>query len=193
MFNRFINYENPIGSITATLNITRLIKFNKKGHKINALINFCILKAANRIKEFHYYYENKNLYYSDLITMMGVVKGKDNYLYLAKWSYFDNYLEFEKNYLNENSKVYSNNKSSEFKDTAILSSSAFIDYPLDSAVVEMGKDITHTYFTWGGYKKSFFKYYQSITLRFHHAFMDGGHISLFYKFLQEEINNFKLI
>ena len=63
MFKKFINYPQPIGSATATLNINKLMKFKKRGHKLNSLINYCILKACYRIKEFHYLYDKNTLYY----------------------------------------------------------------------------------------------------------------------------------
>lgn len=192
MYARFINYANPIGSITASVDISKLIKYKKKGHKLNALINFCILKALYQIKEFHYALEVDGLYLYDDISMMGVVFGSDKHLYLAIWKYFDKFTDFEENYKKINNEIYSNNKSMSYKDVAIVSSSAFIDYPIDSAVINMGKEITHTYFTWGGYKKHLFKYSQSLTVRFHHAFFDGGHIAKFFRLLQEEINNFQI-
>lgn len=192
MFNRFMNYSNPIGSISATVKINKLIKYKKRGHKLNALLNYCILKAVHQIKEFHYAYENNILFLYDDIAMMGVVFGQDKHLYLARWNYFNNFNDFENNYIKINKKIYENNKSEEFKDTAIVSSSAFVEYPIDSAVINMDKDITHTYFTWGGYRKSFFNCFQSITVRFHHAFFDGGHISKFFFLLQKEIDELRI-
>lgn len=187
MYERFMNYSNPIGTITATVNITKLIKLKKKGHKLNALLNYCILKAAYRIKEFHYYQSEDGLYYYDDINMLGIVFGKDGHLYLSTWNFFDNYLDFEKNYIKNNLEVYNTNKPILSNDTAVLSSSSFVQYPIDSVDIDMGKEITHCFFTWGKYKKHCFRYYQSISLRFHHAFFDGGHIGLFFKYLQEEI------
>ena len=192
MFNKFINYSEPIGSATATLEINKLIKFKKKGHKLNSLINYCILKACYRIKEFHYLFENNTLYYCDKISMLGVVKGKDEKLYLSTWDYFENYIDFENNYKDINKKVYDLNKSIISSNEAIVSSSTIIQFPIDNLIINMADDVKHSYFTWGAYKKEFFKYKQPITIRFHHAFFDGEQIGLFFKYLQEEIKNFKI-
>ena len=191
MYARFMNYSDPIGTITATVDITKLVRLKRKGHKLNALLNYCILKAANRIKEFHYAQESDGLYYYDKITMMGVVFGKDGNLYLSCWDYFDNFKDFEENYIKNNKEVYETNTPKTYKDTAVLSSSAFVQYPLDSAIINMGKEITFCFFTWGKYKKGYLRYKQTISLRFHHAFFDGGHIGTFFTYLQEEINKIK--
>ena len=192
MFKKFMNYPQPIGSATATLNINKLMKFKKRGHKLNSLINYCILKACYRIKEFHYLYEKNTLYYCDKISMLGVVKGKDEKLYLSTWNYYDNYIDFENNYKDTNKKVHDTNKSIVTSDGAMVSSSTVIQFPFDNLIINMGEDIKHSYFTWGAYKKKFIKYEQPITIRFHHAFFDGEQIGLFFKYLQEEIKNFKI-
>lgn len=193
MYQRFIKEKTPGVCVTGKFDVTNIRRINKrKKHKFNALLCFAVMQAAQKCDDFHYQINPDGLYYYQNVKVNSVVRGDDGGLYNAEYKYTDNFYEFEKNYLaiREYCKTQCKHYS---EDTgALISTSAMIGFPFESAAVNLSDIFIANFLVWSSYKKSFFKTYLNITLRFHHATIEGQAAALFFKTLQEEIKNLKI-
>ena len=188
---RFINYSNPIGVITSTVNIKKLVKIHKrKGYKLNAMVCYCILKAARPIKELHYEIIKKKLYYFDEITVAGITLDKKKNLYSTEWEYYPTFKAFYKNYLNACDEVLKNPQGAwdTKKTKAKICTSCVPNVEMNEGVLPLGSELSFAMLFWGKCHKDGSL---PISFRFHHSIMDGGHIAQFFINLQKEINKFK--
>ena len=132
------------------------------------------------------------MYYYKNVKVNAVVNGKDGQLYYADYRYFDNFREFELEYLRAND-FCTNNCTHLQEDTgALISTSAIIDYPFTSLSLGVSKTFWDNFMLWGKFVKKFNKVKLNISLRFHHAIIDGQRAAKFFNELQNQIDNFNL-
>lgn len=192
MYNRFIQEPFPSVCVSGCFDITRLYKIKKKGHKLNAMLCYCILQAGQNIKEFHYSIKEDGLYYYKNVKTNFVTYGIDGQLYYADCKYFDNFKEFEQEYDRVND-ICQNQCVHYVEDTgAMLSTSAVIDYPFTTFSLGISPTFWDNFLMWGKFEKKFNKVKLNISLRFHHATIDGKHAALFFNELQKQFNEFNL-
>lgn len=192
MYERFIKEPSPSVCVTGSFDITNLYKLKKKGHSLNALLCYCILQSAQNIEEFHYSIKEDGLYYYENVKTNAVIKGIDGQLYYADYKYFDNFLDFEKEYLRVN-EYCSNSCTHLSEDTgALIGTSAVISYPFTSFSLDISPSFWDNFVMWGKSTKKCFKHYLNISLRFHHATIDGQTAGKFFNELQTIIKNLKL-
>ena len=192
MYSRFIQEKSPSVCVTGCFDITNIMKLKKEGHSLNALICYCIQQAGQKIEEFHYSIQKDGLYYYDYIKTNSVVKAKDGQLYYPDYKYNADFIKFEQEYNRANNYCI-NNCTSLIEDTgAMLGTSAVINYPFTSFSIDISSDFWDNFLMWGKYERKYFKHYLNITLRFHHATIDGEHAGLFFKELQHQFNTIKI-
>ena len=191
-YERFTKEPSPSVCITGRFDVTKLYKLKKKGHSFNALLLFAIQEASQKIEEFHYALKKDGLYYYKNIKTNAVIYGKDGELYFVDYKYADNFKDFEKEYHRVND-YYSNACQHFVEDTgSLLSTSAVKNFPLESVSIDVSSTFWDNFLLWGKFEKKLFRVKLNISLRFHHALMDMGQASQFFKNLQEEIDNFKI-
>ena len=192
MYERFMAEQDPTVCCTGTFNVTNLYKQKKKGYGFNALLCYCVLQAAQQIKEFHYSIKEDGLYYYKNVKTNAVINGKDGQLYNASYNYFDNFGDFYKEYQRVN-EYCTNNCTHHDEDTgALISTSAVIAYPFTSFNIGVSKIFWDNFMMWGKYVKKFNRVELNITLRFHHATVDGQAAAKFFNELQRQINLLKI-
>jgi chloramphenicol O-acetyltransferase type A len=192
MYERFTKEDDPGVCVTGTFDITNLIKIKKKGHSLNALLCYVISKAGESIDEYHYMIKEDGLYYYDDVKVNAVFKGKDNSLCYGSVKYFDNFLDFEKEYKNVREYCYEKCEHYDGDFGSMLSTSAVTNFPFESFSLSTSKTFWDHFLMWGKYTKKWFKYKLTITLRFHHALIDGEHAGMFFNELQKQINELKI-
>ncbi len=189
MYERFIKETNPCVNVSGNFDITHLYRLKKKGHSLNALICYSVLMAAEKIDEFHYRIgEDGNLYYYEHCKTNAVIKGDDNGLYYADYKFFDNFLDFEKQYkkINEICKTKCEHFSED--NGSLIATSAIINYPFTSISLEQSNTFWDNFVLWGSFEKKLLKVKLNMSLRFHHALIDGEHAGMFFKLLQHIMN-----
>lgn len=192
MYDMFINEASPSVCVTGKFDITNVWKQKKKGHSLNCLLCYCILHAAQNIEDFHYAIKEDGLYYYENMKTNAVVNGKDGQLYYADYKYSDNYLEFEKEYKRVTNYCYEN-CTCFIEDTgAQIATSAIIDYPFTAISLDVSSDFWDHYVMWGKYESKLFKKTLNMTLRFHHATIDGQCAARFFNELQKQFNTIKV-
>jgi chloramphenicol O-acetyltransferase type A len=191
MYNRFIKEPSPGVCVTGRFNITRLYR-KKKSHSLNAMLCYCVLQAAQNVKEFHYSIKKDGLYYYENVKTNAVVNGVDGQLYFADYKYFDNFKDFEREYVRVNEYCSTNCVNFQEDTGALVSTSTIIGYPFESISLDVATDFWDNFLMWGKYQKRWGKIVLNISLRFHHATIDGQRAAMFFNELQNQINHFRI-
>lgn len=190
-YNRFINEPSPSVCVSGNFDITNIYKQKLKGHKLNALLCYCVLQAAQNIKEFHYSIKEDGLYYYKNVKTNAVVNGIDGKLYYADYKYYDTFEEFEKEYDKINEYCYSKCTHYQEDTGALIGTSAIVGYPFTSISLDISPKFWDNFILWGKYVKKLFKTTLNISLRFHHATIDGQRAAQFFNELQKQFNTLK--
>ena len=156
------------------------------------LLDYCIGKAAVRIKEFYILPVGDKLIQYDTIAVNTIVKNKNGEVSSCDILYVDDLKEYNKQYLEYTSQVAKNCQDRDLsEDSMVIGTSAIIDTEIDGAVGMNSGIFNNPFMIWGRYKKKWFRYYLTISFQFHHTQMDGAHAGRFLANLQEEIKNLK--
>ena len=192
-YELWMKAPNPMVTFFKTLDVTNLIKVSKRKHmKFHMLLDYCIGKAAVRIKEFYILPVGDKLIQYDTIAVNTIVKNKNGEVSSCDILYVDDLKEYNKQYLEYTSQVAKNCQDRDLsEDSMVIGTSAIIDTEIDGAVGMNSGIFNNPFMIWGRYKKKWFRYNLTISFQFHHTQMDGAHAGRFLANLQEEIKNLK--
>jgi chloramphenicol O-acetyltransferase type A len=187
-FNLWLSSPMPMVTLTKTFDVTKILKASKK-HKIsfNALLCWCIGKAASQIEEFYLLIEKDKLYKYDKIAINVIVNNKKGGINSCDIAFNEDLTQFVKDYTQLTQRTSQENKSNFLEDYMIIGTSAMIETELDSIVNQYTDKFTNPMLMWGKYRKHLFKTLLPISFQFHHSQMDGGHGAKFLELLQKEI------
>ena len=190
-FEMWMKAPNPMVTFIKTLDITRLVKVSRhKRLKFNMLLDWCIGKAAAPIKEFYMLPVGDKLIQYDSIAVNTIVKNKTGEVSSCDILFHENLSDFNAEYLNYTAQVADICQDRDLSnDSMVIGTSAIIDTEIDGAVGMNSGIFNNPFIIWGRYKKTFFRYYLTLSFQFHHTQMDGAHAGRFLANLQEEIKN----
>lgn len=187
-FNLWLSSPMPMVTLTKTFNISNLLKQSKKLNiSFNALLCWCIGKAASQIEEFYLLIEKNKLYKYDKIAINVIVNNKKGGINSCDIAFNEDLTQFVKDYTQLTQRTSQENKSNFLEDYMIIGTSAMIETELDSIVNQYTDKFTNPMLMWGKYRKHLFKTLLPISFQFHHSQMDGGHGAKFLELLQKEI------
>ena len=187
-FNLWLSSPMPMVTLTKTFNISNLLKQSKKLNiSFNALLCWCIGKAASQIEEFYLLIEKNKLYKYDKIAINVIVNNKKGGINSCDIAFNEDLTQFIKDYTQLTQRTSQENKSNFLEDYMIIGTSAMIETELDSIVNQYTDKFTNPMLMWGKYRKHLFKTLLPISFQFHHSQMDGGHGAKFLELLQKEI------
>jgi chloramphenicol O-acetyltransferase type A len=188
-FSLWMTSPMPMVTLTKTLNVTRAIKAGKRqGIKFNALLCWCIGKAASNIDEFYTLPEGGRLYQYDRIAVNVIVNNSKGGINSCDITFCDDIKQFSDEYDRLTAKVAAECKSSFLDDCMIVGTSAMIHTELDSIVNQYTDKFCNPMVMWGKYRRNWFKTTLPVSFQFHHVQMDGGHGARFLEQLQQEID-----
>ena len=187
-YNMFRNARMPAMVLTSKLDITPLMRLKKKGHSVNAMMLYCILKAGRQCDGCYYDIKDGELIKYDDMCIDMVVEGKDKGLYYMNIPYHDNYLDFEKDYARIKKQCYENNCSHKYDGVACLATSAVVNRRFESIVPNVSDDFMNPFFVWGRSDKKGLKDTLNVSLRVHHACLDGQEVGALFNGIQSEID-----
>lgn len=196
---RFAAYElwmkapDPTVTFFKTFDITALIRAGRKRKlKFNMLLDYCIGRAAVKIKEFYMLPVGDKLMQYDTIAVNTIVKNKKGAVSSCDLSYDADLDRFNEQYLKYTAQVAATCQDRDLSGRSmVIGTSAIIDTEIDGAVGMNSGMFNNPFMIWGRYKKKWFRYYLSLSFQFHHTQMDGAHAGAFLKNLQEEIDLLK--
>lgn len=193
-FELWMDAPNPMVTFFKILDVTPLIKINKKRKlKFNMLLDYCIGKAASGVKEFYILPVGHELVQYDSIAVNTIVKNKEGEVSSCDILFTEDLAKFNQDYLRYTMQVADSCENRDLTDSMVIGTSAIIDTEIDGAVGMNSGIYNNPFITWGRYKKKLFRYYLTISFQFHHTQMDGAHAGKFLANLQNEINGLQVI
>lgn len=189
-FKLWIISPMPMVTMTKTFDVTRLLKVRKKfGIGFNALLCWCIVKAASRIEESYFLVENGKFYKYDSLAVNVIVNNQKGGISSCDIAFNDDIRKFANEYSRLTNLVAKNSESIFLEDYMIFGTSAMIQTELDAVVNQYTDKFSNPMLMWGKYRKHFFKTLLPISFQFHHVQMDGGHAAGLLELLQKEIKS----
>ena len=188
-FELWMTSPMPMVTLIKTFDVNRVLKASRKrGIRFNALLCWCIGKAASQIKEFYILPEQGKLFKYDNIAINVIVNNSKGGINSCDIPFSDDINKFAKDYDKLTAKASAQCKSSFLDEEMIIGTSAMIQSELDCIVNQYTDKFCNPMVMWGKYRKHWFKTILPISFQFHHVQMDGGHGATFLELLQQEIN-----
>ena len=188
-FSLWMTSPMPMVTLTKTFNVTKVLRASKRrGIKFNALLCWCIGKAASNIKEFYILPEKGKLFEYDSIAINVIVRNSKGGINSCDIAYTEDAEQFAGEYNQLTAQVAMQCKSSFIEDSMIVGTSAMIETELDSIVNQYTDKFCNPMVMWGRYRRNWFSVTLPVSFQFHHVQMDGGHGARFLEQLQQVIN-----
>ena len=192
-YELWMKAPNPMVTFFKTLDVTNIVKVSKKKNlKFNMLLDYCIGKAAVRVKEFYILPVGDKLMQYDTIAVNTIVKNKTGEVSSCDILATDNLDDFNREYLKYTSEVADRCTDRDLSaDSMVIGTSAIVDTEIDGVVGMNSGIYNNPFMIWGRYRKKLFRYYLPVSFQFHHTQMDGAHAGRFLENLQKEIDAVK--
>ena len=186
-FEMWITSPMPMVTLTKTFDVARLLKASKKlGVKFNALLCWCIGKAATQIEEFYLLPDKDKLFKYDSIAINVIVNNSKGGINSCDIPFTADMAKFVEAYQTLTAQASAECKSTFLEDYMIVGTSAMVQTELDCIVNQYTDKFCNPMVMWGKYRKGWFKTTLPISFQFHHSQMDGGHGAMFLELLQRE-------
>ena len=199
-FSMWMSSPQPMVTLVKTIDVTHLLKAGRKtGIRFNALLCWCICKAASSIEEFFLQPEKLrvgdgtpgmpgHLYRYDKLAVNVIVLNDKGGITMCDVPYSEDISQFNADYLEVTGLAAKTCKSTSLEDAMIIGTSALPHTELDCIVNQYSGRWNNPFLAWGKYRKGLFRTTLPISLQFHHAQMDGIQACRFLNNLQHEIN-----
>ena len=188
-FELWMSSPMPMVTLTKTFNVSNLLKSSKKsGMKFNALLCWCIGKAASQLEEFYTLPEQDKLFKYDRIAINVIVNNCKGGINSCDIPFTEDIMQFCQDYNTLTTQASAESKSSFLEDYMIVGTSAMVQTELDCIVNQYTDKFSNPMVMWGKYRKHWLKTTLPISFQFHHVQMDGGHGAAFLDLLQKEIS-----
>lgn len=187
-FSLWMTSPMPMVTLTKTFDVSNALKAaRKRGIKFNALLCWCIGKAASAIDEFYTLPEQGRLFKYDSIAINVIVNNSKGGINSCDIPFSRDIEQFAGDYNTLTTQVASECKSSFLENSMIVGTSAMPQTELDCIVNQYTDKFCNPMVMWGKYRKGWFRTTLPISFQFHHVQMDGGHAATFLERLQQEI------
>ena len=192
-FELWMSSPMPMVTLTKTFNVSNILKLNKKsGIKFNALLCWCIGKAASQVEEFYTLPEQDKLFKYDRIAINVIVNNRKGGINSCDIPFSEDIKQFYQDYHLLTEQASAECESSFLEDYMIVGTSAVVQTELDCIVNQYTDKFSNPMVMWGKYRKHWLKTTLPISFQFHHVQMDGGHGATFLDLLQKEIIKLKI-
>lgn len=182
----------PMLTIFKTLDVSGLVAISKKSElKFNALMCYCIGKAAVQTDEFYMLPVGDKLIEYDRIAVSTVVEAS-GVISTCDIPFSDSFKQFYGDYIRLTKKVRDTCRPYDAEDCMVIGTSALAEYEIDGAVNIYAGFYNNPFMIWGKYRKKLFKTKLPVSFQFHHAQMDGVPAARFLELLQREILAFRV-
>ena len=187
-FELWMSSPMPMVTLTKTFDVSNLIRMSRRLEvKFNALLCWCIGKAAAQVKEFYLLPEQDKLYQYDAIAVNVIVNNCKGGINSCDIPFTEDIEKFVDSYNTLTRLAAEECKSTFLEDCMIVGTSAMVQTELDCIVNQYTDKFCNPMVMWGKYRKGWFKTTLPISFQFHHVQMDGGHGAMFMELLQREI------
>lgn len=183
--------EHPFIDFVTEIDITNIVKTAKKQGNFYALMNFVVMLAINKIKNFKYRTENGKIVWCEKIVPSITDLNDKKKLMFFDVEYTENYQDFLANYLKSREKANKVKvlKSNDTPKHYWVSCLPWLNFSAMS--LPYNKNGSTPQIIWGKYNKQGRKYKINLFISVLHAFVDGQHIAEFINNLSEINGNLK--
>ena len=188
-YELWMKAPNPMVTFFKTFDVTNLIRISRKRKlKFNMLMDYCIGRAAVKVKEFYILPVGDKLIQYDTIAVNTIVKNKEGEVSSCDLRYDSDLNRFNRQYLKYTAQTAESCKDRDLSENSmVIGTSAIIDTEIDGAVGMNSGIFNNPFIIWGRCRKKWFRYYLPLSFQFHHTQMDGEHAGRFLAELQDEI------
>ena len=187
-FELWMSSPMPMVTLTKGFDVSRVLRMSRKlGVGFNALLCWCIGKAASEIEEFYLLPEQGGLFKYDRLAINVIVRNSRGGINSCDIPFADDMMQFVGDYRTLTSKVAKECKSVFLEDYMVVGTSAMIETELDCIVNQYTDKFSNPMVMWGKYRKGWFRTWLPISFQFHHVQMDGGDGARFLELLQRVI------
>ena len=187
-FELWMSSPMPMVTLTKGFDVSRVLRVSRKlGVGFNALLCWCIGKAASEVEEFYLLPEQGGLFKYDRLAINVIVRNSRGGINSCDIPFADDMMQFVGDYRSLTSKVAKECKSVFLEDYMVVGTSAMIETELDSIVNQYTDKFSNPMVMWGKYRKGWFRTWLPISFQFHHVQMDGGDGARFLELLQRVI------
>ena len=188
-YELWMKAPNPMVTFFKTFDVTNLVRISRKRKlKFNMLMDYCIGRAAVKVREFYILPVGDKLIQYDTIAVNTIVKNKEGEVSSCDLRYDSDLNRFNRQYLKYTAQTAESCKDRDLSENSmVIGTSAIIDTEIDGAVGMNSGIFNNPFIIWGRYRKKWFRYYLPLSFQFHHTQMDGEHAGRFLAELQDEI------
>ena len=192
-FGLWMSSPMPMVTLTKRFDVGRIARISRRnGMKFNALLCWCIAKAASAMEVFYILPEQGNLYRYDRIAVNVIVNNRKGGINSCDIPFSEDVAQFVDSYNTLTAKVADECRSCFLEDCMIVGTSAVIQTELECIVNQYTDKFCNPMVMWGKYRKDVFRTMLPISFQFHHVQMDGGHGAAVLDMLQSTISHLKL-
>ena len=194
-YKLWMKAPNPMVTFFKTVDVTSLVKISRKKHlKFNMLLDWCIGKAAESIKEFYLLPVGGKLIQYESLAVNKIVKNKNDDVNSCDILFSLSLSDFNRDYLNYTAQAAETCTDWGLSESCmVIGTSAIIDTEIDGAVGMNSGIFNNPFIIWGRYRKKLFRYKLALSFQFHHTQMDGAHAGRFLANLQTEIDDLNTV
>lgn len=192
-FELWMTSPMPMVTLTKRFDVSRVVRLSKRHcRKFNALLCWCIAKAASQMEQFYTLPEHGKLYRYDRLAVNVIVANRKGGINSCDIRFTESIGEFVEQYDTLTKTTAEECKSSFLEDCMIVGTSAVIQTELECIVNQYTDKFCNPMVMWGKYRKGLFRTTLPISFQFHHVQMDGSHGAMFLDMLQSTISHLKL-
>lgn len=192
-FRLWMKAPMPMLTFFKTLDVTRLVRLARHGLKFNALMCWCIVKAASALEEFYMLPVGDNLLGYDELAVSTVVATDDGDISTCDIPFSEDFRIFYRDYLELTERVRRSSRPYDLSsERMVIGTSALTGCDIDGAVNIYAGIYNNPFLIWGKYRRGLFKTRLPISFQFHHSQMDGAQAAEFLVNLQEYIKGFSI-
>ena len=192
-FDLWMSSPMPMVTLTKTFDITYIHKASKKRHiKLNALLCWCIGKAASQVEEFYMLPVQGKMFQYERLAINVIVNNRKGGINSCDIPYTNDFSHFYEDYIRWTQSTSESCESTFIEDAMIIGTSAVVATELDCIVNQYTDKFLNPMVMWGKFRKSWFKTTLPISFQFHHVQMDGGQAAMFLEKIQKEIDELKI-
>lgn len=192
-FDAWMKAPNPMVTFFKTLDVTNLVRISRKRKlKFNMLMDYCIGKAAVRVKEFFLLPVGNDLMQYDSIAVNTIVKNCTGEVSSCDILFTEDLDTFNREYLQYTAQVAATCADRDLSEKSmVIGTSAVVNTEIDGVVGMYSGIFNNPFVFWGKFRKKLLRYYLPVSFQFHHTQMDGAHAGRFLENLQKAINDLK--
>ena len=192
-FELWMSSPMPMVTLTKRFDVGNLVGVSRRqGVKFNALLCWCIGRAASQLEVFYTIPEQSRLYRYDRIAINVIVKNNKGGINSCDIPFSEDIDQFIEAYNTLTMQCVAECRSSLLEDYMVVGTSAMIQTEIDSIVNQYTDKFCNPMVMWGKYRKHWLRTTLPISFQFHHVQMDGGDGAYFLELLQREISALKL-